>query len=93
MEVGSFGVLDMSDGQVYPKTIFGPMFYSWWNCPLTDVFQMGKPLNEESCSSSSSSSSYIFNYQILQDLELYNIHQQSIKVHRYRSTKRSNNYN
>ena len=26
------GVLDMS--RVYPKTLFGPMFYSWWNCPL-----------------------------------------------------------
>ena len=32
MEVGSCGVLDMS--QVYHKTLFGPMFYSWWNCPL-----------------------------------------------------------
>ena len=21
--------------RVYPKTLFGPMFYSWWNCPLT----------------------------------------------------------
>ena len=32
MEVGGCGVLDMS--RVYPKTLFGPMFYSWWNCPL-----------------------------------------------------------
>ena len=21
--------------RVYPKTLFGPMFYSWWNCPLS----------------------------------------------------------
>ena len=33
MEVGGCGVLDMS--RAYPKTLFGPMFYSWWNCPLT----------------------------------------------------------
>ena len=32
MEVGICGVLDMS--RVYLKTLFGPMFYSWWNCPL-----------------------------------------------------------
>ena len=32
MEVGSCGDLDMS--RVYPKTLFRPMFYSWWNCPL-----------------------------------------------------------
>ena len=36
MEVGSFGDLDMS--QVYPKTLFGPMVYSWWNCPLTTIY-------------------------------------------------------
>ena len=35
MDVGSFGVLDMS--RVYPKTLFGPMFYSWWNFPLETV--------------------------------------------------------
>ena len=34
MEVGSCGDLDMS--RVYPKTLFGPMFYSWWNCPLRE---------------------------------------------------------
>ena len=34
MEVGGCGVLDMS--RVYPKTPFGPMFYSWWNCPLKE---------------------------------------------------------
>ena len=33
MKVGSCGVLDLS--RVYPKTPFEPMFYSWWNCPLT----------------------------------------------------------
>ena len=32
MEVGSFGVLDMS--RVYTKTLLRTMFYSWWNCPL-----------------------------------------------------------
>ena len=32
MEVGSCGVLGMS--RVYPKTLFGPMFYSWWKCAL-----------------------------------------------------------
>ena len=33
VEVGGCGVLDMS--RVYPKTLFWPMFYSWWNCPLS----------------------------------------------------------
>ena len=37
MEVGSCGVLDMS--RVYPNTLFGPMFYSWWNCPLTYIIE------------------------------------------------------
>ena len=35
MKVGSCGVLDLS--RVYPKTPFEPMFYSWWNCPLSIV--------------------------------------------------------
>ena len=35
MKVGSCGVLDLS--RVYPKTPFEPMFYSWWNCPLSAV--------------------------------------------------------
>ena len=34
MEVGSCWDLDMS--RVYPKTLIGPMFYSWWNCPLRE---------------------------------------------------------
>ena len=37
MKVGSFEVLDMS--QVYHTTLFGPMFYSWWNCPL--IYNVG----------------------------------------------------
>ena len=32
MEVGSCGVFVMS--RDYPKTLFGPIFQSWWNCPL-----------------------------------------------------------
>ena len=35
VELGSCGVLDMS--RVYHKTLFGPMFYSWWNCPLSNL--------------------------------------------------------
>ena len=32
MKVGSVGNLGLS--REYPKKLFGPMFYSWWNCPL-----------------------------------------------------------
>ena len=42
MKVGSCGVLDLS--RVYPKTPFEPMFYSWWNCPLSHHSHIKVPL-------------------------------------------------
>ena len=35
MKVGTGGGLALS--REYPKQLFGPMFYSWWNCPLKQV--------------------------------------------------------
>ena len=32
MKVGTGGNLDLS--REYHKKLFGPLFYSWWNCPL-----------------------------------------------------------
>ena len=32
MKVGSAGNLGLS--REYSLKLFGPMFYSWWNCPL-----------------------------------------------------------
>ena len=32
MKVGSGGNLGLK--REYPKKLFGPMFYSWWNCTL-----------------------------------------------------------
>ena len=32
MMVGSGENLDFS--REYPEKLFGPLFYSWWNCPL-----------------------------------------------------------
>ena len=29
---GNFGL-----GREYHKKLFGPMFYSWWNCPLSKI--------------------------------------------------------
>ena len=34
MKVGTGRNLDLS--REYHKTLFGPLFHSWWNCPLTD---------------------------------------------------------
>ena len=33
MKVGTVGILDLS--REYHKKLIGPLFYSWWNCPLT----------------------------------------------------------
>ena len=33
MEVSTGRNLDLS--REYRKKLFGPLFYSWWNCPLT----------------------------------------------------------
>ena len=32
MKVGTGGNLGLS--RVYHKNLFGPLFYTWWNCPL-----------------------------------------------------------
>ena len=33
MKVGTGGNLGLS--REYHKQLFGPLFYTWWNCPLT----------------------------------------------------------
>ena len=33
MKVGTGGNLGLS--REYHKKLFGPLFYSWWSCPLT----------------------------------------------------------
>ena len=38
MKVGTGGNLDLS--REYHKELFGPLFYSWWNCPLSAVCQI-----------------------------------------------------
>ena len=42
MKVGSGGNLGLC--REYPKKLFWPVFYSWWDCPLSrlDVKQGGK---------------------------------------------------
>ena len=36
MKVGTGGNLGLS--REYHKKLFGPLFYPWWNCPLTSFF-------------------------------------------------------
>ena len=38
MQVGSGGNLGVS--REYPKKLFGPMFYSRWNCPLKVMMEI-----------------------------------------------------
>ena len=37
MKVGTGGNLDLS--REYHKQLFGPLFFSWWNCPLSPFLQ------------------------------------------------------
>ena len=36
MNVGTGGNLDLS--REYHKKLFGALFYSWWNCPLSETY-------------------------------------------------------
>ena len=35
MKVGTGGNFGLS--REYHKQLFGPLFYTWWNCPLSDI--------------------------------------------------------
>ena len=37
MKVGTGGNLGLS--REYHKKLFGPLFYTWWNCPLSSAKQ------------------------------------------------------
>ena len=40
MKVGTGGNLDLS--REYHDKLFGPLFYSWWNCPLILLVVLGE---------------------------------------------------